>query len=182
MNFSLEPAVIFSQKLNHYIIKATFDIANEWFFYDGAFTGSNSLEQNTSNTWLYDSFVAVSEDKEIFAYFEGQWARPLDIIISFRTIHFGKHYSRMAVKSFFTYLDYLFVNRGCLAFNWTVAHQNEHALKQYERFIQVYCGHKVGIRHSAKKSYTGKISDINLYELTREEYFKWKGKNFGRKA
>jgi hypothetical protein len=74
----------------------------------------------------------------------------------------------------------LFVNRGCQAFNWTVALQNEHALKQYERFIQDYAGHKVGIRHHAQKSYAGKISDINLYELTHDEYFDWKGRNFAK--
>jgi RimJ/RimL family protein N-acetyltransferase len=84
----------------------------------------------------------------------------------------------MVAKAFFTYLDYLFENRGCQAFNWTVALQNEHALKQYERFVKDYCGHKVGTRHYAQKSYTGTISDINLYELTREEYFDWKRRKF----
>jgi hypothetical protein len=88
----------------------------------------------------------------------------------------------MAVKAFFAYLDYLFVNRGCRAFNWTAAFQNEYAVKQYERFIKGYCGHKVGIRHYAQKSYTGKISDIILYELVREEYFDWKGRNFRTKS
>jgi hypothetical protein len=80
-----------------------------------------------------------------------------------------------------SYLDYLFVNRGCQVFNWTAAFQNEHAIKQYERFIKDYCGHKVGIRHYAQKSYTGKVSDINLYEITRREYFNWKGRNFRKK-
>ncbi|GMO27997.1 MAG: hypothetical protein Ta2B_08580 [Termitinemataceae bacterium] len=61
-----------------------------------------------------------------------------------------------------------------MALNWIVAHQNEHAMKQYERFVENYCGHKVGVRHYAQKSYTGKISDITLYEITKEEYFRWK--------
>jgi hypothetical protein len=178
MTFTLEPAVAFAQPLNYLIMKATFDPANEWFFYDGAYNGTNVLEQGMSNTWLYEYFVAINEKNEIFAYFEGQWQRPIDIINGFRTIHFGEKYSRMATKAFFTYLDYLFVNRGCKVFNWMVALQNEHALEQYERFIKIYCGHKVGTRHRAQKSYTGKISDINLYELTHEEYFDWKGRNF----
>jgi hypothetical protein len=96
-------------------------------------------------------------------------------------IHFGARYSRIAVKAFFTYLDYLFVNRGCQVFNWTVALQNEHALEQYQRFITNYCGHKVGTRRHAQKSYTGKISDINLYEITRGEYFDWKNRGFRKK-
>jgi hypothetical protein len=121
--------------------------------------------------------VAINEKREIFAYFEGQWLRPMDIINGFRVINFDKN-SGIAVRAFFSYLDYLFVNRGCQAFNWTVALQNKHALKQYERFITNYCGHKAGTRHYAQKSYTGKISDINLYEITREEYFDWKGRNF----
>jgi hypothetical protein len=59
-----------------------------------------------------------------------------------------------------------------------VAIQNNHALEQYERFIKECCGHKVGIRSHAQKSYTGKISDINLYELTCEEYVVWKRRSF----
>jgi RimJ/RimL family protein N-acetyltransferase len=182
MTFTLEPAGAFAQTLNHLIIKASFDPANEWFFYDGAHSGANVLEQNMTNSWLHENFVVVSEKKEIIAYFEGQWQRPVDIINGFRTIHFGEKYSRMATKAFFTYLDYLFENRGCQVFNWSVALQNEHALKQYERFIKDYCGHRVGTRHRGQKSYTGKISDINLYELTREEYFDWKGRKFRKKT
>jgi hypothetical protein len=178
MTFTLEPAALFAQPLNQLIIKATFDPANEWFFYDGAHSGASVLEQGMCNTWLHENFVALSETNEIIAYFEGQWQRPMDIIEGFRVIHFGVAYSRMATKAFFVYLDYLFVNRGCKAFNWMVALQNEHALEQYERFIKNYCGHKVGTRHHAQKSYTGKISDINIYELTSEEYFNWKKRNF----
>jgi hypothetical protein len=181
MTFTLEPAAPFAPQLNLLIMKATFDPANEWFFFDGAHSAAASLEQNVSNTWLHESFVAVNENREIFAYFEGQWQRPMDIISGFRTIHFGEQYARMTVKAFFAYWDYLFVNRGCMVFNWTVAHQNKHAMEQYERFIKDYCGHKAGTRHYAQKSYTGKISDINLYELTNEEYFDWKGRNFGKR-
>jgi hypothetical protein len=88
----------------------------------------------------------------------------------------------MAVKAFFTYLNYLFVNRGCMAFNWTVSHQKIHAMVQYERFVKDYCGHKVGTRHSAQKSYTGKISDINLYEIVRDEYFEWQERNYRKRS
>jgi hypothetical protein len=181
MTFTLEPAAPFAQQLNLLIVKATLDPANEWFFGDGAHNGANTLEQGMSNTWLHENFVALNEKREIFAYFDGPWMRPMDIISGFRTIHFGEQYSRMAVKAFYTYLDYLFVNRGCMALNWTAAHQNEHAIEQYERFVRDYCGRKVGIRRHAQKSYTGKISDITLYEITREDYFDWKGRNFRRR-
>jgi hypothetical protein len=129
MTFTLEPAAPFAQQLNHLLIQATFDVSNEWFFYDGAHSGASVLEQGMSNTWLHEYFVAINEKREIFVYFEGQWQRPVDIINGFRVIHFGKTYSRMATKAFFTYLDYLFANRGCRAFNWTAALQNEHALE-----------------------------------------------------
>jgi len=179
--FTLEPAAAYASQLNYLIMKATQDIANEWFFYDGAHNGSSSLEQNMSNTWLHENIVMLSSNQEIIAYFEGQWFRPIDIITGFRMIHFGKKYSFMLVKAFLSYLDYLFVNRGCQAFNWMVALENENALIQYERFIRDYCGHNVGIRHYAQKSYTGKISDINLYEITRVEYFNWKEHSFAKR-
>jgi RimJ/RimL family protein N-acetyltransferase len=102
----------------------------------------------------------------------------MDIIVSFRTINFTPGRPGMFIRALFAYFDYLFVNRGCQVLNWVVAIQNEPALDQYERFVRNHCGHKAGTRHHAQKSYTGKISDINLYELTREEYFDWKGRNF----
>ena len=105
----------------------------------------------------------------------------MDIITGFRMIHFGGRYPLLFAKAFFAYLDYLFVNRGCRVFNWMVALHNEPALDQYERFIRDYCGHKVGTRRYAQKSYTGIISDINLYELTAEEYFEWKERRFAKK-
>lgn len=181
MTFTLEPACQFAQKLNHLIIKATFNPANEWFFYDGAYNGFNSLEQNMNNTWLHEHFVAVDENREIFAYFEGQWSRPMDIITGFRTINFDPNNGITFLHALYAYFDYLFVNRGCRVLNWTVALENIHALKQYEQFITNYCGHKVGTRHYAQKSYTGRISDINLYELTQEEYLEWKGRDYRSK-
>jgi hypothetical protein len=176
ITFTLEPAAYFAPQLNRKIIEASFDIENEWFFFDGAFNGT-SLDQNSCNTWMYEKFVAVNKG-DIFTYFEAIWTRPLDIITSFRLINFNKRHPYVFVLAFFKYLDYLFVCRGCQVFNWTVALQNEHALIQYERFIKDYCGHKVGSRKHAQKSYTGKISDINLYELTKEEYFAWKERYF----
>jgi hypothetical protein len=62
-----------------------------------------------------------------------------------------------------------------------VARKNEYAMKQYDRFVREYCGRFVGMRHYGQKSYTGKISDINLYEITREEYLEWKERGFRRR-
>jgi hypothetical protein len=181
MGFSLEPAAHFTQQLNLLIINATRDTANEWFFYDGAHSGANSLEQNVTNSWLHENFVVVNKNKEIIGYFDGLWSRPVDIIIGFRAINFCPNLKFTFTKAFFTYLEYLFVNRGCMAFNWTVARKNEYAMKQYDRFVREYCGRFVGIRHYGQKSYTGKISDINLYEITREEYLEWKEGGFRRR-
>jgi hypothetical protein len=179
MDFELIPATFVASELMRKISIATFDVENEWFFFDGAFNSVSCLETGI-NTWLHENFVAVY-NKEIIGYFEGLWSRPLDIIAGFRTINFTKKYSRIFTLSLFKYFDYLFVNRGCMAFNWTVALLNEHALKQYERFVRDYCGHRVGLRHQAQKSYTGKASDIYLYEITQEEYLEWKARNFKKR-
>jgi hypothetical protein len=72
MLFTLEPAALYFQQLDYLLIKAIFDTANEWFFYDGAHSPAATLEQNLPNTWQHENFVALSETKEIFAYFEGQ--------------------------------------------------------------------------------------------------------------
>ena len=43
----------------------------------------------------------------------------------------------------------------------------------YEKFIKKYFGHKVGMRHCGQKSYTGVVSDVYLYEITKDEYYEW---------
>ena len=100
----------------------------------------------------------------------------LDIISGFRFILFDKEKSRTGVKAFFEYLDYLFIKRGCNAFNWIVAEKNIHAYNLYEKFIKKYMGHKIGKRHFGQKSYAGIVSDVYLYEITKDEYFEWKNK------
>ena len=148
---------------------------NQWFFSDGAFS-ENGIIEHQPNTWLYENFV-VLDDECIIAYFCATWSRPLDIIISFRLILFEKSKAVIMGNAFFEYLDYLFVNRGCKAFNWTVAEKNEHAYRLYEKFIKKYMGHRIGKKHYGQKSYAGVVSDIYLYEITKDEYFNWKQKN-----
>ncbi|GMO33525.1 MAG: hypothetical protein Ta2F_09380 [Termitinemataceae bacterium] len=143
------------------IVASTFDTENEWFFYDDAFSGVNCLEQGMANTWLHENFAAVYKG-DIIGYFEGSWSRPVDIITGFRTINFTQKYSRVFVLALFKYFEYLFENRGCMALNWIVTHQNEHAMKQYERFVENYCGHKVGVRGSKWKKENIKMNKLFL--------------------
>jgi hypothetical protein len=176
MTLELVPASFCLNELVKKIMVSTLDVNNEWFFADGAFNTATSFEQpGACNTWLYERCVAIYNN-EIIAYFDGMWSRPIDIIASFRAINFNQRLGRLFVVSILKYLEYLFVNRGCMAFNWSVAVQNEYALNQYERFVANYCGRRVGMRTHAQKSYTGKISDIYLYELTRKDYFTWKAR------
>ena len=79
--------------------------------------------------------------------------------------------------SLFDYFEYLFVARGCKAFNWFVATKNLHARRVYEKFVKKYFGHLVGKRHCGQMAYNGEVSDIILYEATCEEYFEWKEKS-----
>jgi hypothetical protein len=171
MSLELVPSSFCVNELTKKIMAATLDVENEWFFGDGAFNTATSFESvGACNTWLYERYVALY-NKEIIACFDGMWSRPVDIITNF-----NRKYGRLFAVSCLKYLDYLFVNRGCMAFNWSVALQNKHALSQYERFVTHYCGHRVGLRTHAQKSYTGKISDIYLYEISRDEYFAWKSR------
>jgi len=172
MHFELIPAAYMEQELVQKLTAASSDIENEWFFFDGTFQVSSNIGLSV-NSWLHENFVVVCNN-EIIAYFEGYWERPRDVINSFRCINFSKNHSILATKALFKYFDYLFVNRGCKVLNWVVALQNKHAIKQYDRFINHYCGHCVGILHHSQKSYTGKISDSCLYAITQEEYFQWK--------
>ena len=175
IEYSLEPAYLFSDVLTRLIVKAGTEPVNEWFFFDGAFTSGDSLEIGSFNSWQNENFVVIAGG-QIIGYLEGKWKRPLDIIDHFRLLLFDKSKSIELWKALYDYFDYLFECRGCQAFNWSVALQNGHAYKVYESFIKRCCGHRIGIKHHAQKSYTGKISDVVLYEMTREEFFSWKKK------
>lgn len=174
MAYSIEPAYLVQNELTRLIIKAGTDPVNKWFFTDGAFTPDSQLER-TPNTWMHENFVVI-ENKQVLAYFEAFWNKPLNIITSFRMIFFEKDKANTIVKALFQYFEYLFISRGCKAFNWIVAEKNYHAHRIYEKFIKKYFGHKVGIRHNGQMAYNGEISDVYLYEITQEEYMKWKNK------
>jgi hypothetical protein len=178
--FKLVPAGFMVHELSVKIMEATANIENDWFFYDGAFN-TNMLEANSVNTWLYENFVALYNGK-IFAYFEGNWQRPLDVVTGFRTINFDPKLKLFFTKAAFKYIDHLFVNRGCMALNWNVATENVNALNQYERLVKNYCGHKVGRRFHSLRSYSGKTSDMDMFEITKSEYFEWKDRGFKQRA
>lgn len=174
MAYSIEPAYLVQNELTRLIIKAGTDPVNKWFFTDGAFTPDSQLER-TPNTWMHENFVVI-ESKQVLAYFEAFWNKPLNIITSFRMIFFEKDKADTIVKALFQYFEYLFISRGCKAFNWIVAEKNYHAHRIYEKFIKKYFGHKVGMRHNGQMAYNGEISDVYLYEITQEEYMEWKNK------
>ena len=179
MKIELVPAAYVAQDLCKKITSASFDIQNEWFFFDGAFNFSANI-QTSVNTWSNENFVAVNNG-EIAAYLEGLWTRPLDIISGFRAINFNRKCPYLFAVAFKSYLEYLFVNRSCNALNWTVALKNKRAVRQCERFSSNYCGHYVGLRHHAQKSYAGKISDSTLYEITLNEFLEWKQSGYMRR-
>lgn len=175
-SYRLEPAFTVAPGLSRKLVLAGMDPYNQWFFTDGSFL-ENGIIEHHPDTWTNENFVVLDDDS-IIAYFCAKWSRPLDIIDGFRLILFEKNKSTIATRAFFEYLDYLFTKRGCNAFNWCVAEKNEHAYKLYEKFIDKYMGHKIGKRHFGQKSYTGIVSDIFLYEITKDEYFSWKDKNY----
>lgn len=172
--YRLEPAYTVYLGLIRKMTLAGMNPKNQWFFSDGSFTPETIVMQS-ENSWVSEDFV-VLDDTGIIAFFSCRWVRPLDIINNLRIILFDESKKLIATKAFFEYLDYLFISRGCKALNWIVAEKNEHAYNLYEKFIKKYCGHKVGKRHYGQKSYTGEISDVILYEITKEEYFIWKNK------
>lgn len=176
MSYSIEPAFAVAPGLTRKLVLAGMDLENQWFFTDGSFT-TNGIIEHEPNTWVNDNFVVIDdEDESIIGFFCATWSRPLDVISGFRLILFEKNKSRTFTKAFFEYLDYLFCKRGCMVFNWLVAEKNTHAYVVYEKFIQRYMGHRIGIKHRGQKSYSGEISDVILYEITKEEYFEWKNK------
>ena len=175
MSYSIEPAYLFHNELAGLLFKASINPINKWFFADGCFSAESDLERSP-NTWLHENCVVI-ENREIVAYCESYWSKPLNIISNFRLIIFNKKKGVIVTKALFDYFEYLFVSRGCKAVNWLVAEKNYHAHRIYEKFIHHYFGHNVGKRHNGQMAYNGEISDVFLYEVTDEEYFKWKKKN-----
>lgn len=174
MNCTLESASLVYNELARLILNAGNDPINKWFFTDGAFSPETQLE-HIPNTWQHENFV-VMQNSRILAYLEAYWSKPLDIITSLRIILFDKINTVGIVRKIFYYFEYLFVIRGCKAVNWIVAEKNKHAFRIYEKLIKNYFGHRVGIRHNGQMAYNGEVSDVILYEITKEEYLNWKNK------
>jgi RimJ/RimL family protein N-acetyltransferase len=177
MSYKLEPAFAVAPGLSRKLVLAGMNPKYQWFFSDGAFS-ENGIIDHQPNTWTSENFVVLDDDG-IIAYFCATWNRPLDIISGFRLILFEEGKAGCMAKAFFEYLEYLFEKRGCNAFNWVVAEKNEHAYRLYEKFIKKYMGHRIGKRHYGQKSYTGLVSDVYLYEITKEDYFSWKSRKSG---
>lgn len=174
MSYSIEPAFLYHDSLVNIITKASVDPVNKWFFADGCFSSDTEL-QFSPNTWQYDNSV-VLQNGEILAYLESRWSKPLNIVSNFRIIIFNKSKGGIVAKAIFDYFDYIFITRGCVAFNWFVAEKNYHARRVYEKFTNHYFGHYVGKRHCGQMAYNCEVSDIFLYEITRDEYITWKEK------
>lgn len=174
MSCRLEPAFTVAVGLSRKLVLAGMDDKNQWFFSDGGYS-ENLMLEHQPNTNIFENFV-VLDDSGIVAYFNAMWNKSLNIIVSFRLILFEANKCVSAMKCFFEYLDYLFINRGCKSFNWIVAEKNEYALALYQKFIKKQLGHLVGKRHYGQKSYTGEISDIYLFEITDKEFFYWKNR------
>lgn len=172
MNYSIEPAYLYQGELTRLIMKASCSLENRWFFADGCFSADVELEHGP-NTWQNEKFVVIHKN-QVIAYFDANWSKPLTIISNFRMIIFNRDKGFVVAKAIFDYFDYIFVIRGCRAFNWFVAEKNEHAKKVYEKFTSHYFGKVAGRRHYGQMSYNGEISDIILYEITDEDYFAWK--------
>lgn len=175
MTYSIEPAYTVKNELSRMIMKAGTEKENKWFFTDGAFNADAQLE-SSPNTWCHENFVVIY-NKKIVAYFESPWNKVLNIINGFRFILFDKSKSIVVARAFFQYLDYLFIVRGAKSIFWIVAEKNEHAYKLYEKFTQKYCGHKIGKKHYGQMGYDGEVSDVCMYELTKEEFLIWKNRN-----
>ena len=111
MAYSIEPAYLVQNELTRLIIKAGTDPVNKWFFTDGAFTPDSQLER-TPNTWMHENFVVI-ENKQVLAYFEAFWNKPLNIITSFRMIFFEKDKANTIVKALFQYAE-----AAANKFNW----------------------------------------------------------------
>lgn len=173
--YKLEPASSVYPGLIRKLTIAGMDPKNQWFFSDGAFS-PDSFILSKVNTNLSEDFVVI-DDSGIIAYITSKWSRPLNTINSLRVILFEEKKACLAGKAFFEYLKYLFVVRGCNAITWIVAEKNIHAYKIYEKFIKNYMGHRIGIKHYGQMSYSGEVSDVIVYEITREEYFFWMDKN-----
>ncbi len=121
MSYTLEPAYLVQNELSRLLMKAGMNPINKWFFADGCFSAESDLERSP-NTWRRENFAVIS-GREIIAYLEASWSKPLNIISNFRLIVFNKAKGHIVCKAIFEYFDYIFVARGCRTFNWLVADQ-----------------------------------------------------------
>ena len=172
--YSIEPAYLVYNELVNKLMEASRRKENQWFFTSAAFSPESCLDL-TADTGKHENFVVI-ERKEIIAYFTACWDKALNVLDGFSIIFFNENKSLVATKALFQYLDYVFIVRGCNVLSWLVAEKNEKALNIYRRFVKHYCGREIGKKTRGQKGYSGEISDIIFFEITKEQYINCKNR------
>lgn len=165
---SLKFAVDHEHKLSLLMRKAMMDEKYKYYFYSSYFRYDTDIPRDS---WNHLQMVSVKNDEIIGllgAYIDRETRNVTDLYaINFHDINytFSKDF-----RSFLTDLfDKFYFNK----ISFKVIKGNE-AEKMYDKYIEKYNGRVVGYRKNEVMLLDGKYYDDKIYEITRNEYLKFK--------
>lgn len=119
--------------------------------------------------WEKIQMVSVNDEGEVLGYFEADITQTSNVCHSMLVISFTQN-SRRFIQDMFAFIHHLLCVRNYSKIGWTVVPENTAAVRLYDRAVRELGARYVGTYKKHTVLRTGKIVDLDIYELLREDY------------
>jgi hypothetical protein len=131
-----------------------------------------------ANSWNVIQMVSVDTKGSVLGYFSASCDRSANKVSSAAAMNFGEP-NFIFSRDFYIFLASLFEKYGFHKIEWCVVIGNP-AERIYDRLIDKYGGHVVGVQHESTRLSDGVLCDVKEYELFKRDYER-RGIKQGRK-
>lgn len=161
----LKNAKLYESELRDRFLETEYDL--KYMFYHGGYSDTYS---SSNSTWNNSEFVSVDKNNNVIGYIAYSNIRNSERVSGLKIINFtnnkitfGKDV-KQAIEDVF-----LKFNFRKLSFGVYIGNPIE---KSYDRFIKEYGGEIVGIKEKEDRLLDGKIYDLKMYEIFREDFIR----------
>jgi hypothetical protein len=168
----LQPAYLYKDILYKYKSKIAFDERYKFYEYD-TYVDYDIITDR--NSWECIQLVSVDNNDNIIGYFKADINRHVYYVCGLAIINFTPKTNLIFAKDLKQFFLDLFnkYNFNKITFRVVIGNPIE---KMYDKLVSNYGGRIVGIYKNNTKLWDGKIYDVKLYEIMKEDFciFKYK--------
>jgi hypothetical protein len=162
----LQPAYLYKDDLYKYKSKVALDERYKYWEYDTEIMFEIKVD---NSSWNIHQLVSVDKDNNLIGYFAANVNRQVYYINSLSVINFtskSNYIFANDLKQFFLDLFNKY-NYNKVTFNVVVGNPVE---QMYDRLVNNYGGRIVGYYKNHTKLWDGKLYDVKLYEILKENF------------